>query len=170
MYSRSDVHKVSGLQSGTKGNLRIHLLNIKSHADMDQLMWSFYFLIVLRIQYRKVQEIQVFGMFWRQCFAGAGEAKEGALMHLLLTNKKNGWWMGRLIGILLYLWFNKFSEGNEESKWKHKKLFLVNAGFSLLRELLGWTLCHLALQGPKRPGWSFRTTSLKTPEHSVLYA
>lgn len=134
MCSRSDVHKVSDLWSGTKGNSRICLLNIKSHADMEQLIWSSYFLIVLRIQYRKVQEMQILECSGDSFFPGAGEAKEVTLMNLLL---KKEWWMGRLIDTLLYLWYNKFREGNEESKQKHKKLFLVNAGFSLLRELLG---------------------------------
>lgn len=50
MCSRSGVHKLSDLWLGTKGNLRIFLLNTKSHADMEQLMPSFYFLIVLGIQ------------------------------------------------------------------------------------------------------------------------
>lgn len=80
MCSRSD-HKVSHLWSGTKDNLRICLLNTKSHSDMEQLMSSFYFLIMLGRQYRKVQEMQIFGIFQRQLFAGAGEAKGDTLMH-----------------------------------------------------------------------------------------
>lgn len=32
--------------------------------------------------------MQIFGMFWRWFFAGAGEAKGGTLMHLPLTKKK----------------------------------------------------------------------------------
>lgn len=107
MWSRSDVNKVSDLCSGTKGNLKICLLNTKPHVDMEQLMSSFYFLIVLGIQYRKVQEMQIFGMFWRQFFSGAVEVKGGTQMHLLLTNKKQWWWMGRLIETLLYVWYNR---------------------------------------------------------------
>lgn len=106
MCSRSD-HKVSHLWSGTKDNLRICLLNTKSHSDMEQLMSSFCFLIMLGRQYRKVQEMQIFGIFQRQLFAGAGEAKGDTLMHLLLTNKKKWSWMGRLIETLLYLWYNR---------------------------------------------------------------
>lgn len=45
--------------------------------------------------------MQIFGMFWRQFFAGAGEAKGGTLMHSVLTKNKKWWWIGRLIEALL---------------------------------------------------------------------
>lgn len=84
----ADVELINGVTCGHthKGNLRTCLLNTISHEEVEQLMSSFYFLIVLGIQYRKVQEIQE--IFWSQSFAGAGETKGGTLLDLLLTNKK----------------------------------------------------------------------------------
>lgn len=74
MCSRSDVHKVNDPLSGAKGILNNssteQKISCRHGAAHVKLLLS-----VLRIQYRKVQEMQIFGMFWRQFFAGAGDAK-----------------------------------------------------------------------------------------------